>query len=73
MAHIKRIDLTRDVEAHAEAYRKAIENVCKETAFPAENMQMPLTKSLPPMWEANLPVVSTTVPPLCIWQCWHWA
>jgi len=33
MAHIKRIDLTRDVEAHAEAYRKAIENVCKETAF----------------------------------------
>ena len=55
MAHIKRIDLTRDVEAHAEAYRKAIENVCKETAFPAENMQMPLTKSLPPMWEANLP------------------
>ena len=33
MAHIKRIDLTRDVAAHAEAYRKAIENVCKETAF----------------------------------------
>ena len=37
---LKRIDLTRDVEAHAEAYRKAIENVCKETAFPAESMRM---------------------------------
>ena len=33
MAHIKRIDLTRDVEAHADAYREAIEKVCRETAF----------------------------------------
>ena len=33
MAHIKRIDLTRDVEAHADAYRDAIEKVCRETAF----------------------------------------
>ena len=32
-AHIKRIDLTRDYEAHAAEYLTAIENVCKETAF----------------------------------------
>ncbi|MBQ2802371.1 MAG: DegT/DnrJ/EryC1/StrS family aminotransferase [Lachnospiraceae bacterium] len=31
--HIKRIDLTRDYEAHSEEYLKAIEQVCKETAF----------------------------------------
>ena len=30
---IKRIDLTRDYEKHAEEYRAAIEAVCKETAF----------------------------------------
>ena len=33
MAHIKRIDLTRDVKAHEDAYREAIEKVCRETAF----------------------------------------
>lgn len=31
--HIKRIDLTRDYEAHREEYREAIERVCRETAF----------------------------------------
>ena len=31
--HIKRIDLTRDYEAHREEYQKAIETVCAETAF----------------------------------------
>ena len=31
--HIKRIDLTRDYEAHAAEYRAAIEQVCRETAF----------------------------------------
>lgn len=31
--HIKRIDLTRNYEAHAEEYLAAIEQVCKETAF----------------------------------------
>lgn len=31
--HIKRIDLTRDYEAHKEEYLQAIETVCKETAF----------------------------------------
>ena len=31
--HIKRIDLTRDYEAHKEEYLAAIEAVCKETAF----------------------------------------
>ena len=31
--HIKRIDLTRDYEAHKEEYLQAIEMVCKETAF----------------------------------------
>lgn len=56
MANIKRIDLTRDVEAHADAYREAIEKVCRETAFPAENMRIRLTKSLPLMWEADMPV-----------------
>ena len=30
---LKRIDLTRDYEAHKEEYMKAIETVCKETAF----------------------------------------
>ena len=30
---IKRIDLTRDYTAHREAYREAIEKVCRETAF----------------------------------------
>lgn len=33
MAHIKRIDLSRDYEAHKEAYLEAIERVCRETAF----------------------------------------
>ena len=33
MGHIKRIDLTRDFEAHREEYMKAIELVCTETAF----------------------------------------
>lgn len=33
MANIKRIDLTRDVKAHEDAYREAIEKVCRETAF----------------------------------------
>lgn len=33
MAHIKRIDLTRDVKAHEDAYREAIEKVCRETAL----------------------------------------
>lgn len=28
-----RIDLTRDVKAHEDAYREAIEKVCRETAF----------------------------------------
>lgn len=31
--YIKRIDLTRDYEAHREEYLKAIEKVCRETAF----------------------------------------
>lgn len=31
--YIKRIDLTRDYEAHKEEYRQAIEAVCRETAF----------------------------------------
>lgn len=31
--HIKRIDLTRDYAQHEEEYRKAIEKVCRETAF----------------------------------------
>ena len=31
--HIKRIDLTRDYEAHKEEYLEAIEKVCTETAF----------------------------------------
>lgn len=30
---IKRIDLTRDYNAHREEYREAIERVCRETAF----------------------------------------
>ncbi|MCM1100322.1 MAG: DegT/DnrJ/EryC1/StrS family aminotransferase [Clostridium sp.] len=30
---IKRIDLTRDYERHADIYREAIEKVCRETAF----------------------------------------
>lgn len=30
---IKRIDLTRDYEAHEREYREAIEKVCRETAF----------------------------------------
>lgn len=33
MAHIKRIDLSRDYAAHQEEYRKAIEKVCADTAF----------------------------------------
>ncbi len=33
MAHISRIDLTRDYRAHKEEYMKAIEKVCEETAF----------------------------------------
>ena len=33
VSYIKRIDLTRDYEAHAAEYRAAIENVCRETAF----------------------------------------
>lgn len=32
-AHIKRIDLTRDYEAHSREYMEAIEAVCRETAF----------------------------------------
>ena len=32
-AHISRIDLTRDYEAHREEYLEAMENVCRETAF----------------------------------------
>ena len=52
MAHIKRIDLTRDVEAHADAYREAIEKVCRETAFYREAIE-----SLPLMWEADMPAV----------------
>lgn len=31
--HISRIDLTRDYEAHREEYLRAIETVCRETAF----------------------------------------
>lgn len=31
--YIKRIDLTRDYEAHKEEYLEAIEKVCRETAF----------------------------------------
>lgn len=31
--HIKRIDLSRDYEAHREEYLAAIEQVCRETAF----------------------------------------
>ena len=31
--HIKRIDLSRDYEAHKREYQEAIESVCKETAF----------------------------------------
>lgn len=31
--HIKRIDLTRDYEAHKEEYLEAIQKVCAETAF----------------------------------------
>ena len=31
--HIKRIDLTRDYEAHREEYQRAIKAVCEETAF----------------------------------------
>ncbi len=31
--HIKRIDLTRDYEAHREEYLEAVEKVCRETAF----------------------------------------
>ena len=54
MAHIKRIDLTRDVKAHEDAYREAIEKVCR---FPEAYMQMHLTSNLPLMWEANLPAV----------------
>ena len=30
---IKRIDLTRDYEAHRQEYLEAIERVCRETAF----------------------------------------
>ncbi len=33
MAHIKRIDLTRDFQAHKAEYMEAIEKVCEETAF----------------------------------------
>ncbi|MCH5342760.1 MAG: DegT/DnrJ/EryC1/StrS family aminotransferase [Acetatifactor sp.] len=33
MAHIKRIDLTRDFGAHREEYLEAIRKVCEETAF----------------------------------------
>lgn len=33
MAHIKRIDLARDFEAHREEYLEAIRKVCEETAF----------------------------------------
>ncbi|MCM1186387.1 MAG: DegT/DnrJ/EryC1/StrS family aminotransferase [Lachnoclostridium sp.] len=33
MAHIKRIDLSRDYLRHQEEYRQAIEKVCMETAF----------------------------------------
>ena len=33
MSHIKRIDLTRDYEAHRAEYLEAIEAVCRETAF----------------------------------------
>lgn len=32
-AHIRRIDLTRDYEAHRREYMEAIEAVCRETAF----------------------------------------
>ena len=32
-AHIKRIDLSRDYEAHRKEYLDAIEKVCRETAF----------------------------------------
>ena len=52
MAHIKRIDLTRDVEAHADAYREVVRQL-----FPEANMQMHLTRNLPLMWEANMPAV----------------
>ena len=31
--HIKRIDLTRDYNAHREEYLEAIERVCRDTAF----------------------------------------
>ena len=72
MAHIKRIDLTRDVEAHAEAYRKAIENVCKETAFSGGKYADAFDKEFAAYVGSKFASVSTTVPPLCIWQCWHW-
>lgn len=55
MAHIKRIDLTRDVEAHADAYREAIERYAGRPPFPEANMQMHLTRNLPLMWEADMP------------------
>lgn len=57
MAHIKRIDLTRDVKAHEDAYREAIEKVCRETAFPEANMQMHLTRNLLLTWAVNMPAV----------------
>ncbi|MDE7044231.1 MAG: DegT/DnrJ/EryC1/StrS family aminotransferase, partial [Acetatifactor sp.] len=31
--HIKRIDLTRDYQAHEREYQEAIAKVCRETAF----------------------------------------
>ena len=33
MAHISRIDLTRDFNAHREEFLEAITKVCEETAF----------------------------------------
>lgn len=54
MAHIKRIDLTRDVEAHADAYREAIEKVCKETAFSGGKYADTLTRSSRHMWEVSM-------------------
>ena len=32
-AQIRRIDLTRDYDAHRQEYQEAIENVCRDTAF----------------------------------------
>lgn len=68
--YIKRIDLTRDYEAHREEYLKAIEKVCRETAFSGGKYADAFDRDFAEYVGVPMPAASTTALPRCILPCW---